>query len=92
MKKGDEKIIQKGEKGLETTTQTYKFNAETGEVIENKPEVELKKPVDQIIEYGVNEGKQLPQTNNNGLVGVSIAGFIMVLSTISTFIYKRFKK
>ena len=92
MKKGDEKIIQKGEKGLETTTQTYRFNAETGEVIENKPEVELKKPVDQIIEYGVNEGKQLPQTNNNGLVGVSIAGFIMVLSTISTFIYKRFKK
>ena len=92
MKKGDEKIIQKGEKGLETTTQTYRFNAETGEVIENKPEVELKKPVDQIIEYGVNEGKQLPQTNNNGLVGASIAGFIMVLSTISTFIYKRFKK
>ena len=92
MKKGDEKIIQKGEKGLETTTQTYRFNAETGEVIENKPEVELKKPVDQIIEYGVNEGKQLPQTNNNGLVGVSIAGFIMVLSTISTFVYKRFKK
>ena len=92
MKKGDEKIIQKGEKGLETTTQTYKFNAETGEVTENKPDVELKKPVDQIIEYGVNEGKQLPQTNNNGLVGVSIAGFIMVLSTISTFVYKRFKK
>ena len=92
MKKGDEKIIQKGEKGLETTTQTYKFNAETGEVIENKPEVELKKPVDQIIEYGVNEGKQLPQTNNNGLVGVSIVGLIMVLSTISTFVYKRFKK
>ena len=90
MKKGDEKVVQKGEKGLETTTQTYKFNAKTGEVTPNEPKVEVKKAINEIIEYGVNEGKSLPQTNNNGLIGASIAGLLVVLSTISTLIYKRF--
>ena len=92
MKKGDEKIVQKGEKGLETTTQTYKFNAETGEVTPNEPKVEVKKAINEIIEYGVNEGKSLPQTNNKGLIGASIAGLLVVLSTIGTVIYKRFKR
>ena len=91
MKKGTEKVVRKGQKGLETTTQTYKFDAKTGEVTPNEPKVEVKKAVDEIIEYGVNEGKQLPQTNNNGLIGVSIAGLVMVVSVISAFVYKRFK-
>ena len=91
MKKGTEKVVRKGQKGLETTTQTYKFDAKTGEVTPNEPKVEVKKAVDEIIEYGVNEGKQLPQTNNNGLIGVSIAGLVMVVSAISAFVYKRFK-
>ena len=91
MKKGTEKVVRKGQKGLETTTQTYKFDAKTGEVTPNEPKVDVKKAVDEIIEYGVNEGKQLPQTNNKGLIGVSIAGVVMVVSAISAFVYKRFK-
>ena len=91
MKKGTEKVVRKGQKGLETTTQTYKFDAKTGEVTPNEPKVDVKKAVDEIIEYGINEGKQLPQTNNNGLIDVSIAGLVMVVSAISAFVYKRFK-
>ena len=92
MKKGDEKVVQKGEKGVEVTTQTYSFDAKTGKVTPNEPKVEVKKAVNEIIEYGVNEGKQLPQTNNNGLIGVSVAGLAMVLASISTFVYKRFRE
>ena len=90
--KGIEKVVQKGEKGLETTTQTYSFNPKTGEVTANKPEVKVKDAVNEIIEYGVREEKKLPSTSGGRLISLTIAGFSLVLAGISALAYKHFKK
>ena len=92
MKKGDEKVVREGSTGLETTTQTYSFNAETGEVTENEPKVEVKSAINKIIEYGTREEKKLPKTGGQRIVWLSVAGVGFVLIGLASLAYKLFKK
>ena len=52
--KGQEKVVQEGEKGKKTTTTTYKVDPQTGKVTSNVT-VETKDPQDKIIEVGTKE-------------------------------------
>lgn len=49
---GQKTIVTKGKKGLETTTITYSFNSETGEVTANEPKIEKTESVDEVISVG----------------------------------------
>ena len=52
--KGQEKVVQEGEKGKKTTTTTYEVDPQTGKVTSNVT-VETKDPQDKIIEVGTKE-------------------------------------
>ena len=49
---GKKTVVTKGSKGHETTTITYSFNSETGEVTANEPKVEKTEPIDEVISVG----------------------------------------
>ena len=49
---GQKTIVTKGKKGHETTTITYSFNSETGEVTANEPKVEKTEAVEEVISVG----------------------------------------
>ncbi|WP_193584496.1 G5 domain-containing protein, partial [Streptococcus pneumoniae] len=49
---GKKTVVTKGSKGHETTTITYSFNSETGEVTANEPKVEKTESVDEVISVG----------------------------------------
>jgi len=63
--KGQEKVVQEGEKGKKTTTTTYTVDPKTGKVTSNVT-VETKDPQDKIIEVGTKEEAKVvtpaPQT------------------------------
>ena len=63
--KGQEKVVQEGEKGKKTTTTTYTVDPKTGKVTSNVT-VETKEPQDKIIEVGTKEEAKVvtpaPQT------------------------------
>ena len=50
---GKKTVVTKGSKGHETTTITYSFNSETGEVTANEPKVEKTESVDEVISVGI---------------------------------------
>lgn len=52
--KGQEKVVQEGEKGKKTTTTTYEVDTKTGKVT-SKVTVDTKDPQDKIIEVGTKE-------------------------------------
>lgn len=52
--KGQEKVVQEGEKGKKTTTTTYEVDPKTGKVT-SKVTVDTKDPQDKIIEVGTKE-------------------------------------
>ena len=52
--KGQEKVVQEGEKGKKTITTTYEVDPQTGKVTSNVT-VETKDPQDKIIEVGTKE-------------------------------------
>lgn len=45
-----------------------------------------------LTKYGVREEKKLPSTSGGRLIGLTIAGFSLVLAGISALAYKYFKK
>ena len=92
MKKGEEKVVREGVVGLETTTQTYSFDTETGEVTDNEPKVEMKEAVNKIIEYGTREEKKLPKTGGQRIVWLSVAGAGFVLIGLASLVRKLIKK
>ncbi|WP_191614381.1 G5 domain-containing protein, partial [Streptococcus pneumoniae] len=49
---GKKTVVTKGSKGHETSTITYSFNSETGEVTANEPKVEKTESVDEVISVG----------------------------------------
>ncbi|MEJ7269537.1 G5 domain-containing protein, partial [Staphylococcus epidermidis] len=57
---GTEKVVQKGEPGIETTTTPTYVNPNTGEKVgEGTPTTKItKQPVDEIVHYG---GEKIPQ-------------------------------
>ena len=52
--KGEEKIVQQGQKGKKTTTTTYTLDPKTGKVTSSS-KTETKDPIDQIVEIGTGE-------------------------------------
>ena len=49
---GKKTVVTKGSKGHETTTITYSFNSETGEVTANEPKVEKTEAVEEVMSVG----------------------------------------
>lgn len=92
MKKGEEKVVQEGVAGLETTTQSYSFNSETGEVADDEPKVEMKEAVNKIIEYGTREDKKLPKTGGHRLAWLSFSGLGLVIGDLAFLVRKLIKK
>ena len=92
MKKDEEKVVQEGAAGLETTTQSYSFNSETGEVTDNEPKVEMKEAVNKIIEYGTREDKKLPKTGGHRLAWLSFSGLGLVIVGLAFLVRKLIKK
>lgn len=59
---GKKTVVTKGSKGYETTTITYSFNSETGEVAANEPKVEKTEPVDEVISVGTKPKVEIMET------------------------------
>ena len=59
---GKKTVVTKGSKGHETTTITYSFNSETGEVSANEPKVEKTEPVDEVISVGTKPKVEIRET------------------------------
>ena len=59
---GKKTVVTKGSKGHETTTITYSFNAETGEVTANEPKVEKTESVDEVISVGTKPKVEIRET------------------------------
>ena len=59
---GKKTVVTKGSKGHETTTITYSFNSETGEVTANEPKVEKTKSVDEVISVGTKPKVEMRET------------------------------
>ena len=59
---GKKTVVTKGSKGHETTTITYSFNSETGEVTANEPKVEKTEPVDEVISVGTKPKVEIMET------------------------------
>lgn len=59
---GKKTVVTKGSKGHETTTITYSFNSETGEVTANEPKVEKTKSVDEVISVGIKPKVEIRET------------------------------
>ena len=59
---GKKTVVTKGSKGHETTTITYSFNSETGEVTANEPKVEKTESVDEIISVGTKPKVEIRET------------------------------
>ena len=64
LKPGEERVVQKGEKGTKTITTPTLINPITGEKVgEGKPTEKItKEPIDQVVEYGPN--KEYPSNPN----------------------------
>ncbi len=64
LKPGEERVVQKGEKGTKTITTPTTINPITGEKVgEGKPTEKItKEPIDQVVEYGPN--KEYPSNPN----------------------------
>lgn len=59
---GKKTVVTKGSKGHETTTITYSFNSETGEVTANEPKIEKTKSVDEVISVGTKPKVEMRET------------------------------
>lgn len=59
---GKKTVVTKGSKGHETTTITYSFNSETGEVTANEPKIEKTEPVDEVISVGTKPKVEIMET------------------------------
>jgi len=59
---GKKTVVTKGSKGHETTTITYSFNSETGEVTANEPKVEKTESVDEVISVGTKPKVEMRET------------------------------
>ena len=59
---GKKTVVTKGRKGHETTTITYSFNSETGEVTANEPKVEKTESVDEVISVGTKPKVEIRET------------------------------
>ena len=59
---GKKTVVTKGSKGHETTTSTYSFNSETGEVTANEPKVEKTESVDEVISVGTKPKVEIMET------------------------------
>ena len=59
---GKKTVVTKGSKGHETTTITYRFNSETGEVTANEPKIEKTEPVDEVISVGIKPKVEIRET------------------------------
>ena len=59
---GKKTVVTKGSKGHETTTITYSFNSETGEVTANEPKVEKTEPIDEVISVGIKPKVEIRET------------------------------
>ena len=59
---GKKTVVTKGSKGHETTTITYSFNSETGEVTANEPKVEKTESVDEVISVGIKPKVEIRET------------------------------
>lgn len=59
---GKKTVVTKGSKGHETTTITYSFNSETGEVTANEPKIEKTEPVDEVISVGTKPKVEIRET------------------------------
>lgn len=59
---GKKTVVTKGSKGHETTTITYSFNSETGEVTANEPKIEKTKSVDEVISVGIKPKVEMRET------------------------------
>ena len=59
---GKKTVVTKGSKGHETTTITYSFNSETGEVTANEPKVEKTESVDEVISVGTKPKVEIRET------------------------------
>lgn len=59
---GKKTVVTKGSKGHETTTITYRFNSETGEVTANEPKVEKTESVDEVISVGTKPKVEIRET------------------------------
>ena len=59
---GKKTVVTKGSKGHETTTITYSFNSETGEVTANEPKVEKTEPIDEVISVGTKPKVEIMET------------------------------
>ena len=59
---GKKTVVTKGSKGHETTTITYSFNSETGEVTANEPKVEKTESVDEVISVGTKSKVEIRET------------------------------
>ena len=59
---GKKTVVTKGSKGHETTTITYSFNSETGEVTANEPKVEKTESVDEAISVGTKPKVEIKET------------------------------
>jgi LPXTG-motif cell wall-anchored protein len=59
---GKKTVVTKGSKGHETTTITYIFNSETGEVTANEPKVEKTESVDEVISVGTKPKVEIMET------------------------------
>ena len=59
---GKKTVVTKGSKGHETSTVTYSFNSETGEVIANEPKVEKTESVDEVISVGTKPKVEIMET------------------------------
>ena len=59
---GKKTVVTKGSKGHETSTITYRFNSETGEVTANEPKVEKTESVDEVISVGTKPKVEIRET------------------------------
>lgn len=59
---GKKTVVTKGSKGHETSTITYSFNSETGEVTASEPKVEKNKSVDEVISVGTKPKVEMRET------------------------------
>lgn len=59
---GKKTVVTKGSKGHETSTITYSFNSETGEVTANEPKVEKTESVDEVISVGTKPKVEIRET------------------------------
>ena len=59
---GKKTVVTKGSKGHETTTITYSFNSEIGEVTANEPKVEKTESVDEVISVGTKPKVEIRET------------------------------